>query len=214
MSENKSKNLLFLLLLATLVIIAIMGSYIFNLNNTIDDLTPPKSALTEEDALAKAKTVLEKYVKLSDYETPDVGPMPYLLAELGLDTKDNLDTQCLKNPGSDAYIKSNVKYDDFKKAMLNYVSEEYFNNNFSGYINVDGNVGYKYIAMGLIPTSVSDVELFGNKDNEYIFNVTFRDDEMYDHYINKIDSTTEEECYYERKVTLVLENDKLVVSDF
>ena len=163
MSENKSKNLLFLLLLAALVIIAIMGSYIFNLNNTIDDLTPPKSALTEEDALSKAKTVLEKYVKLSDYETPDVGPMPYLLAELGLDTKDNLDTQCLKNPGSDAYIKSNVKYDDFKKAMLNYVSEEYFNNNFSGYINVDGNVGYKYIAMGSIPTSVSDVELFGNK---------------------------------------------------
>lgn len=214
MSENKSKNLLFLLLLVALVIIAIMGSYIFNLNNTIDDLTPPKSALTEEDALSKAKTVLEKYVKLSDYETPDVGPMPYLLAELGLDTKDNLDAQCLKNPGSDAYIKSNVKYDDFKKAMLNYVSEEYFNNNFSGYINVDGNVGYKYIAMGLIPTSVSDVELFGNKDNEYIFNVTFRDDEMYDHYINKIDSTTEEECYYERKVTLVLENDKLVVSDF
>lgn len=214
MSENKSKNLLFLLLLVALVIIAIMGSYIFNLNNTIDDLTPPKSALTEEDALSKAKTVLEKYVKLSDYETPDVGPMPYLLAELGLDTKDNLDAQCLKNPGSDAYIKSNVKYDDFKKAMLNYVSEEYFNNNFSGYINVDGNVGYKYIAMGLIPTSISDVELFGNKDNEYIFNVTFRDDEMYDHYINKIDSTTEEECYYERKVTLVLENDKLVVSDF
>lgn len=214
MSENKSKNLLFLLLLVALVIIAIMGSYIFNLNNTIDDLTPPKSALTEEDAISKAKTVLEKYVKLSDYETPDVGPMPYLLAELGLDTKDNLDAQCLKNPGSDAYIKSNVKYDDFKKAMLNYVSEEYFNNNFSGYINVDGNVGYKYIAMGLIPTSVSDVELFGNKDNEYIFNVTFRDDEMYDHYINKIDSTTEEECYYERKVTLVLENDKLVVSDF
>ena len=214
MSENKSKNLLFLLLLVALVIIAIMGSYIFNLNNTIDDLTPPKSALTEEDALAKAKTVLEKYVKLSDYETPNVGPMPYLLAELGLDTKDNLDAQCLKNPGSDAYIKSNVKYDDFKKATLNYVSEEYFNNNFSGYINVDGNVGYKYIAMGLIPTSVSDVELFGNKDNEYIFNVTFRDDEMYDHYINKIDSTTEEECYYERKVTLVLENDKLVVSDF
>ena len=214
MSENKSKNLLFLLLLVALVIIAIMGSYIFNLNNTIDDLTPPKSALTEEDALSKAKTVLEKYVKLSDYETPDVGPMPYLLAELGLDTKDNLDAQCLKNPGSDAYIKSNVKYDDFKKAMLNYVSEEYFNNNFSGYINVDGNVGYKYIAMGLIPTSVSDVELFGNKNNEYIFNVTFRDDEMYDHYINKIDSTTEEECYYERKVTLVLENDKLVVSDF
>ena len=214
MSENKSKNLLFLLLLVALVIIAIMGSYIFNLNNTIDDLTPPKSALTEEDALSKAKTVLEKYVKLSDYETPNVGPMPYLLAELGLDTKDNLDAQCLKNPGSDAYIKSNVKYDDFKKAMLNYVSEEYFNNNFSGYINVDGNVGYKYIAMGLIPTSVSDVELFGNKDNEYIFNVTFRDDEMYDHYINKIDSTTEEECYYERKVTLVLENDKLVVSDF
>ena len=214
MSENKSKNLLFLLLLVALVIIAIMGSYIFNLNNTIDALTPPKSALTEEDALSKAKTVLEKYVKLSDYETPDVGPMPYLLAELGLDTKDNLDAQCLKNPGSDAYIKSNVKYDDFKKAMLNYVSEEYFNNNFSGYINVDGNVGYKYIAMGLIPTSVSDVELFGNKDNEYIFNVTFRDDEMYDHYINKIDSTTEEECYYERKVTLVLENDKLVVSDF
>ena len=56
--------------------------------------------------------------------------------------------------------------------------------------------------------------LFGNKDNEYVFDVTLRDDEMYDHYINKIDSTTEEECYYERKVTLVLENDKLVVSDF
>ena len=97
---------------------------IFNLNDTIDDLTPPKSALTEEDALAKAKTVLEKYVKLSDYETPDVGPMPYLLAELGLDTKDNLDAQCLKNPGSDAYIKSNVKYDDFK--ITNNIISPYF----------------------------------------------------------------------------------------
>lgn len=214
MNENKSKTLLFLLLLAALVIIAIMGSYIFNLNNTIDDLTPPETALTEDEAISKAKAVLEKYVKLADYETPDVGPMPYLLAELGLDTKDNLDAQCLKNPGSNAYIKSNVKYDDFKSAMLNYVSEKYFEDNFSGYINVDGNVGYKYIAMGLVPTSISKVELFGSKDNEYIFNVTFRDDEMYDHFINEPGTTTEEDCYYKGKVTLILENNKLVISEF
>ena len=86
MSENKSKNLLFLLLLAALVIIAIMGSYIFNLNNTIDTLTPPEGALSEEDAISKATTVLSKYVALSNFETNGVGPMPYLLAELGLDT--------------------------------------------------------------------------------------------------------------------------------
>lgn len=214
MNENKSKTLLFLLLLAALVIIAIMGSYIFNLNNTIDDLTPPETALTEDEAISKAKAVLEKYVKLADYETPDVGPMPYLLAELGLDTKDNLDAQCLKNPGSNAYIKSNVKYNDFKSAMLNYVSEKYFEDNFSGYINVDGNVGYKYIAMGLVPTSISKVELFGSKDNEYIFNVTFRDDEMYDHFINEPGTATEEDCYYKGKVTLILENNKLVISEF
>ena len=210
MNENKSKNLLFLLLLVALVIIAIMGSYIYNLNNTIDDLTPPESALSEEDAISKATNVLNKYVKLADFETNGIGPMP----ELGLDTKDNLDSQCLKNAGTDAYIKSNVKYDDFKSKMLEYVTEEYFNNNFNGYINVDGNVGYKYIAMGIIPISVNKVELFGYNDNEYIFTVTFRDDEMYDHFSQKLDNTKEEDCFFERKITLVYENNKLLVSEY
>lgn len=214
MSENKSKNLLFLLLLVALVIIAIMGSYIFNLNNTIDTLTPPEGALSEEDAILKATTVLSKYVALSNFETNGVGPMPYLLAELGLDTKDNLDNQCLKNAGKDAYIKSNVTYDDFKSKMLEYVTEEYFNHNFSGYINVDGNVGYKYIAMGIIPISVNKVELFGYNDNEYIFTVTFRDDEMYDHFTQKLDDTKEEDCYFKRKISLTYENDKLLVSEY
>ena len=129
-------------------------------------------------------------------------------------SKDNLDNQCLKNVGKDAYIKSNVKYDDFKSKMLEYVTEEYFNHNFSGYINVDGNVGYKYIAMGIIPISVNKVELFGYNDNEYIFTVTFRDDEMYDHFIQKLDDTKEEDCYFKRKISLTYENDKLLVSEY
>lgn len=214
MEEKKSKVvLLFLLLLFALVIIAVMGSYIFNLNNTIDKLTPPEAALSQEDAESKAKSVLDKFIKISDFETNGIGPMPYLLAELGLDTKDNLDKQCQNVGNIDTYIKSNVKYEDFKKAMLNYMTEDYFNSNFAGYISVDGNVGYKNIAIGSIPVSINKVELFGNKDNEYVFDVTLRDDEMYDHFVNKIDDTKEKDCYFTTKITFIYENDKLVVSE-
>ena len=100
MNENKSKNLLFLLLLVALVIIAIMGSYIFNLNNTIDDLTPPESALSKEEAETKAKTILETFVNLADYTTTDFSPMPNLLAELGLETRDNISSSFLLRSAS------------------------------------------------------------------------------------------------------------------
>ena len=215
MNENKSKNLLFLLLLVALVIIAIMGSYIFNLNNTIDDLTPPESALSKEEAETKAKTILETFVNLADYTTTDFSPMPNLLAELGLETRDNISALCNEQKDHTAYIKSNTSYETFKNEMLKYMTEKYFMDNYSGYINVDGNVGFKNVGIGLVKVSVDKVELFGFNDNEYIFNVTYIDDQIYDNaMLDGVIDENEKNYTFTGKVTFVLENDKFVVSEY
>lgn len=215
MNENKSKTLLFLLLLVALVIIAIMGSYIFNLNNTIDDLTPPESALSKEEAETKAKTILETFVNLADYTTTDFSPMPNLLAELGLETRDNISALCNGQKDHTAYIKSNTSYETFKNEMLKYMTEKYFMDNYSGYINVDGNVGFKNVGIGLVKVSVDKVELFGFNDNEYIFNVTYIDDQVYDNaMLDGVIDETEKNYTFTGKVTFVFENDKFVVSEY
>ena len=83
-----------------------------------------------------AKKILNSYLPLSYYEADTLGAMPYLLVELELIDSEDLD-KFLQNAGVTTrdYIKTTIKYNDFKNAMLEYISEEYFNKYFKLYKN-------------------------------------------------------------------------------
>lgn len=174
-----------------------------NVVNNINTLTNPK---IEEIA----KNTFNEYLsKIANYEKSNIGPMPYLLCELNLATQDELD----KLKSSDEYIKSNVKYDDFKNALLQYVTEDYFTKFFSQYKNIDGYVAFCDCAGGFVPVSVEKAELISRVGNKFNFKLTIKDLEMYEHYLNDED-INEDECYYDKEVALEYINNRLVVSEY
>lgn len=226
--EGKEKKVKLSTILVVLVVIAIIciGIYILkttksegnnqvedNTTNNIIDNAVANNTLDDEDIEEKARELIEKYLKLSSYENSNIGPMPYLLAELGLETKDNLDLLCEGIDNSSEYIKSNVNYQEFKSALLEYVTEDYFINHFSQYKNIDGYVGFCNCAAGIILLEVEDIELSSENKNEYIFDVTFKDVELYEHYLNG-EEISEDEYLFNEKITLEYINNKLVISDF
>lgn len=142
--------------------------------------------LSNEEVLRLAKASIEKYEQLEVYQVSDVGAMPYILDQLSLETRDNID-RILREKGdynSDEYVKSNTKYEDFKNEMLKYVTEKVFTEKFNNYKNMDGYVGIQAVGAGFIPTSVQKIELISKNGNEYKFKVKIRDEEIYDHYLN------------------------------
>ena len=111
--------------------------------------------------------------------------------------------------------KKIILHETFKNEMLKYMTEKYFMDNYSGYINVDGNVGFKNVGIGLVKVSVDKVELFGFNDNEYIFNVTYIDDQVYDNaMLAGVIDETQKNYTFTGNVTFVFENDKFVVSEY
>ena len=60
------------------------------------------------------------------YQVSNIGAMPYILDELNLETRDNID-KIINDSGiknTDEYVKTNIKYEDFKQEMLKYVTEK------------------------------------------------------------------------------------------
>ena len=79
----------------------------------------------EENEEEKIKKILDKYFELSDYADGDI--LLEKLTELG---KLNYDTSKeIKN--ADGSITTNINYSDYKKVMLNYVSENEFEKNWT-----------------------------------------------------------------------------------
>ena len=161
-----------------------------------------------------AKETLQKYETLLPYQAKEVGAMPYLLAELGLDTKENLDKIIEDDENKSEYIKTNTKYTDFKNEMLKYVTEKLFDKEYSHYIDMDGYVGIQDVAYSWIPITVLKVELTSKNENEYTFNATIRDDEMFEHYINRFENIEESDCYFEIAVNCKYVNGYLVVDKY
>lgn len=179
-----------------------------NIVTDINTLTNPKI----EDI---AKNTFNEYLeKIANYEKSNIGTMPDLLRELELATEEELDLLCKNVSSADVYIKSNVKYESFKNALLQYVTEDYFVKFFSQYRNIDGYVAFCNCAGSGIWSNVEESELISRVGNTFNFKITLKDLEMYDHYLNGDEYVNEEDCFYDMDVALEYKNNRLVISEF
>lgn len=195
-----------ILLIITIIVIAIMGYIIYEKNIEIKQLSEREEYLKDDEAEIQAKNILDKYVKLSVYENNNIGPMPYILNDLGLETIENIDLLIKDVNNASEYIKSSVKYEEFKNALLQYITEEYFFEKFSQYKNIEGYVGFCNCAGGIMETEVESVRLISKQQNKYIFDVTFKDVELY--------LLEEEEYLFNVNISFEYLNNKLVISEY
>lgn len=174
--------------------------------------------IDEEEKLTletSAQDTMEGYISLSKYEASNLGAMPYILVELELLTDEELYTLLeTTDVTSKEYIETSVKYEDFKNAILKYISEEYFNKYFVLYKNIDGYVGIQNTAAGLGATEVESAELIEVKNDSYIFKIIFKDVEVYEHYIDGDTYIKENDWLFYDEVTFKYENNKFVISEF
>lgn len=132
-----------------------------NTNNTTDT----------EAINTKCKTTLDKYLNLIGTSE---GSPENLLVELNLLTTDKFEK--LKNNSNENYIKTSVKYEDLKNAMLDYVTEDFFETNFEKNDNYKNSNGYVSVINGGgsgISYTIKNFELKSKSNNIYKYNVTY-----------------------------------------
>lgn len=205
-----------LLLILAIIVIAVMGIFLFkfynekteetkkaselqiqvnSLNGTVSDLQGKMATISEtinstpvtennssvrtntNDTIsftdAQVKTALANYLELKSYA--DSGsPLDYLAK------KENLDYDESKNTFNNGVITTSVKFSDYKKAMLNYVSENEFEKNWSSaeWFKVNNN---GYITIG---------QMGGGARNYNVNSVTKNSDF---NYSAKVTSTIEDD---------------------
>lgn len=172
-----------------------------------------KKTEKNNEFLDAAKVTMQKFEALEPYQSESIGAMPYLLAELNLATREELDALFVDSSDPIALVKTNVKYDDFKAEMLKYISEEFFTNAYYPiYANMEGYVGIQNVAASFITVTVLDAELVSEENGKYTVKFTIRDDEMYDHAQNG-ENISEEDYLFERTAVLKYVGNNLVVDE-
>ena len=229
MKENKVKislptYVMLLIIMAVVVIVAMLGIAKKTWSNKIEGVENKQEAsikenktnndFSDEEITKLAKRTYEKYIKLDIFQDSTIGPMPYILEVLELEKREQLEELIEAGPkDTTTYIKSHTKYEDFKNEMLKYMTEELFNNKFSQYKNVDGYVAFCNVAGGFAPSSIENVKLILRDDPIYQFEITLKDDEVYEHYLNG-ESIEEQEYLNKIKESFEFINGYFVVSSF
>ena len=221
-------NLLPIILVLLLTIIVCIGIHIYHQtegNNTKNNEEILENVINNENYIVNeenkqnenlenlAKNKISKYLKLSVYERNNIGPMPNILSELELESIKNLEKLCENSNNPSEYIKSNVKYDIFKEALIEYVTEEYFDTYYSQYKNMDGYVGFCNCAGSFIEVEVEDIKLVSKTEEECVFDVTFKDVELYTHYLNG-ENISKDEYLFNDNIKMKIINKELFISDF
>ena len=102
-----------------------------NLPKTDNSLNNSSNNTSKKFSNEEIKISLQNYLNLIGARE---GSPEDLLVELGLMSSGTYDTRT-----SDNYIKTSIKYSDYKSKMLNYVTEEWFNKTFTNYYKeIDG----------------------------------------------------------------------------
>ena len=171
--------------------------------------------LSNENLEKMAKELLDKYMKLDKYEDYAIGPMANILIDLGFEDEKEFTNWLLDQPFKSLTetIKTNVKYDEFKEALLEYMTDNYFIENFSHYTNMDGYVGVIKGGIGVPLMEVESLKLNRKEENKYTFNVILKDVQLYEHYLNpeEGEKITEEDYLAEHRITFELLNNKLFI---
>lgn len=161
----------------------------------------------------EARNLLTEYIKeYIMFKNNNVGTYPELLIKLGLETEENVNKLLEDNRFVEGEFKTNVKYNDFKSAMLNLVSEEYFENHFSFYIEYDGYVCVNNGAGEYVPFEFVDLKCLSYDDETktYVYDVKIKDLEMYEHKLDGED-ISDDEIFANITVILKRINNKLVI---
>lgn len=199
--ENSTKSTL--LIIALIIIIILLGVIIYMLvnnkkiNNDINNQSKTTTTTTTtqkvSDENEKIKKTIEKFLEI-DCALHTDGILQYL--NIGYDESNE------KYDEATEMVITNVKYNDFKNAMLNYVTEEYFKKETdgrfikdkSGYLRKSQGGGECYIS------TINSITKTGNLSYDVnITNTTDYNDESY----------TETE-----KFTFKEYNNKLVVDSY
>ena len=199
--ENSTKSIL--LIIALIVIIILLGVIIYILvnnkkaNNDINSQSKTTTTTTTQkvsDEDEKVKKTIEKFLEVDCALHTDY-ILDYL--NLGFDESKQIYDEATE------MVITNVKYDDFKNAMLNYVTEEYFKKETDGFIVKDKS-GYVRKSQGggeCYISKINNITKIGNL--RYNVNITETSD--VDDSINN--NTTQ-------KFTFKEYNNKLVVDTY
>ena len=199
--ENSTKSIL--LIIALIVIIILLGVIIYMLinnkktNNDINSQSKTTTTTTTQkvsDEDEKVKKTIEKFLEV-DCALHTDNILDCL--NLGFDESKQIYDEATE------MVITNVKYDDFKNAMLNYVTEEYFKKETDGYIVKDKS-GYVRKSQGggeCYISKINNITKIGNLS----YNVNITETSDVDDSINN--NTTQ-------KFTFKEYNNKLVVDTY
>lgn len=227
-----SKKIIYIIITLIVIVIGFLFAfYIVKNNSTINTSDNSIDVMQSQEKNIIATTTnnqevkeeidianLSYYIKeIWDFENSNIGPMPTILVKLNLSTHEEVESIISDSNVNDTttYIKSNVSYQDFKNALLKYVSEDYFNNNFSDYKNIDGYVAFCNTAAGFPKSEYKSMKLIETIEDKKIYEVTMLDVHEYDVFISNppVETAKEEDCYFKEKITFLLENNRYVIDD-
>ncbi len=212
MNETKSKKTINFLILGIILLISIIFIIILIQYENIDikEMKIPELSNNELEKIAREK--IDKYLMLRLYNNDSnvLGGTAGILKELNLETEENLNKLSFSE---NECIKTDVKYDVFKKAMLEYISPKLFEEKYSIYKNLDGYVGVFNGAGGFLIETVQNVEVVSVNEYECEFKTTLRDEELYEHYLTNDGYIEESECFRNINVVCKYINNNLVISE-
>jgi len=206
-----------------LVIVFIFGVVELKHEELKSEVVSTSREVINEDKLSNkekndlALEVLKNYCKVSGYEDMNGGGMPNILEALGFMTRDEIWEFLQSNsPYEGDYYKTEIKYEDFKDKMLAIFTEEYFENNFKKYKNIDGYVGIINVGVGMVPVDIdSIISCDYTEDGKYLCKAKVIDVELLNHVKSGEETEMkEEDCYFESEVELQNVGGKLLINRF
>lgn len=139
------------------------------ISNTISDTSSNTDTANNSFSDEEIKKAIQYYLSLMGVLE---GSPEEMLVEIGLiDQNKYAYTQA----GSDNYIKTDVRYEVFKNRMLEYITEEFFNQNEAlklKFKNQDGYLAFKHVGATGIGYTVKEITIKGDSsDSSYIAKV-------------------------------------------
>ncbi len=230
------KNLISILLVILIIAVMVAIGLLIKINNNLEKNSITSSELSlsnneinsevektdiehtdtldNDEAKRLAGDSIKKYSNICGFEDGDIKGMPVILEKLGFTTRDEIQKIFDSSEPVNDYYKTNVKYDVFKEMMLDMMTEEYFNNHFSGYINMDGYVGVVIYGIGMEPIGFDSIETIECiENNKYKCKAKMKDIALFD-YGYKEEELSDDELYFYWDVELEKVNNKLLISNF
>lgn len=200
MEKNEKISLQSILLLISALVMILAGGYIYKLTRNNNKLNNNVEKLENKTSIELQKT-LNNFLEMdkSAYEGT-------LLEYLNIGYDKNKDKVVKTNNEDDSYeyVLTNIKFDDYKKAMLNYVTEDFFEREYTNNINYIKNED------GFIKTLKPEEN--DNKLKYIVDNIIEKDKLSYIVSIRKISDYNVEKTM--RNFTLVKVDGKLVINTY